>query len=210
MRVFALWCALPLLAAPAPDTRLEPLLNAVEHRYNRAQSLKLNFTETYTIPKRSSQTESGVLFLRKPGRMRWDYTSPPGKLFVSDGKNVYLYTPDSNRVEHTGLKHSEDMRAPLAFLLGKLNFYKEFRKFETRREGAETWIVAEPASENLPYSRVEFLVAPNAQITRLKVIGQDLSVLDFTFENESVNPPLEAGLFAFHMPPGAEIVEANP
>ncbi len=142
--------------------------------------------------------------------MRWDYISPPGKLFVSDGKSVYLYTPDSNRVEHSKLKQSEDMRAPLAFLLGKLNFYKEFRKFELRREGSETWIIAEPTSENLPYTRVEFLVAPNAQIKRLKVIGQDLSVLDFTFEKESVNPSLEAGLFAFHVPPGAEMVEANP
>jgi len=210
VRVFALWCALPLLAASAPETRLEPLLKAIELRYNRAKSLKLNFTETYTIPKRSSQTESGVLFLRKPGRMRWDYTSPPGKLFISDGKSVYLYTPDSNRVEHSQLKQTEDMRAPLAFLLGKLNFYKEFRKFELRRDGTETWIVAEPTSENLPYTQVEFSVAPDARIKRLKVIGQDLSALDFTFENESVNPPLEVGLFAFHMPPGAEMAEANP
>lgn len=209
MRVFALAFALPLLAA-GPETRLEPLLKAVELRYNRARSLKLDFTETYTISKRSSQTESGVLFLRKPGRMRWDYISPPGKLFVSDGKSVYLYTPDSNRVERSKLKQSEDMRAPLAFLLGKLNFYKEFRKFELRRDGPQTWIIAEPSSENLPYTRVEFLVAPNAQIKRLKVIGQDSSTLDFTFEKERVNPPLEAGLFAFRMPPGAEMVEENP
>ena len=67
--------------------------------------------------------------LRKPGRMRWDYSEPSGKLFLSDGKDVYLYTPDANRVEKTKLKASEDMRAPLAFLLGKLDFSKEFRDF---------------------------------------------------------------------------------
>lgn len=202
----------PAFAAPAfaGEQRLEPLLKAVEARYNHAQSLRLNFTETYTAPKRSSQTESGVLFLRKPGRMRWDYNTPAGKLFLCDGKDVYLYTPESNRVEKSKFKETEDMRAPLAFLLGKLNFFKEFRKFEIRKDGDEVWIVAEPTSENLPYSRVEFLVTPSAQIRRLKVIGDDHSVLDFTFDGETVNPRLESGLFAFRMPAGAEMVEAEP
>ena len=45
------------------------------------------------------RTESGTLRLRKPGRMRWDYTDPAGKLFLSDGKNLYLYTPANNEVE---------------------------------------------------------------------------------------------------------------
>ncbi len=199
-----------MLAGPVfAETRLEPLLKTVENRYNSAQSLKLNFTETYTVPKRSSQTESGVLFLRKPGRMRWDYVTPPGKLFLSDGKSVYLYTPDSNRVEKSKLKEMQDMRAPLAFLLGKLNFYKEFRKFDLRREGADTWITAEPTAGNLPYSSVEFLASPNGQIRRLKVIGLDRSVLDFTFERETLNPPLESGLFAFRKPIGAEIIEGE-
>ena len=79
---------------------------------------------------RPRKSESGELTLRKPGRMRWDYTAPAGKLFLSDGKQVYLYTPDSNRVERMPLKESDDMRAPLAFLLGKLDFAKEFRDFQ--------------------------------------------------------------------------------
>ena len=66
--------------------------------------------------------------LRKPGKMRWDYSQPKGKLFVSDGKFLWLYTPDENRVEKMKLKESEDMRAPLAFLLGKLDFDKEFQQ----------------------------------------------------------------------------------
>jgi outer membrane lipoprotein carrier protein len=153
--------------------------------------------------------ESGVLTLRKPGRMRWDYTSPAGKLFVSDGKDVYLYLPDSHRVEHSKFKESEDLRAPLAFLLGKLNFYKEFRKFDLHSEGEDQWIGAEPNSENLPYSRVEFLIAPDARIRRLRVIGQDHSVMDFSFDQEKLNVPLDAKLFSFRPPAGSELVEGD-
>ena len=72
------------------------------------------------------RTEAGELSLRKPGRMRWQYDSPKGKLFVSDGKQVYLYTPATNRVEKMKVRESDDMRTPLAFLLGKFDFWRDF------------------------------------------------------------------------------------
>jgi outer membrane lipoprotein carrier protein len=204
--VLTILLALPLAAA---DSGLDSLLHSVENRYNRSQSLTLSFTETYKAPKRSEQVEAGSLSLRKPGRMRWEYASPAGKLFVSDGKDVYLYLPDANRVEHSRFKESEDFRAPLAFLLGKLNFYKEFRKFNVRHEGENTWIDAEPNSANLPYSRVEFLVAPDARIRKLRVVGQDQSIMEFSFEQERLNVALDAKLFTFRPPAGAEVVEGE-
>ena len=75
------------------------MLKAVEARYNHAQTLQVGFHEAYTGPGQPRRMESGTLLLRKPGRMRWDYTSPEGKLFVSDGKFLWLYTPSNRQVE---------------------------------------------------------------------------------------------------------------
>jgi len=191
----------------AADTRLDPLLHAVENHYNRAQSLKLEFSETYSVARRPTQVERGTLFLRKPGKMRWDYAAPAGKIFLSDGKNVFLYTPDTHRLEKSKLKESEDLRAPLAFLLGKLNFWKEFRSFTSRVEGDSTWVVAAPNSEQAAYTQVEFLVATDSTIRRVRITGQDRSVLDFTFANEQINAPVTPAMFAFTPPPGTEVVE---
>ena len=119
----------------AADVELNTLLKGVEQRYNRAKTLQVHFMESYSVQGRARKSESGELTLRKPGSMRWDYTAPSGKLFVSDGKDVYLYTPDAHRVEKTKLKASDDMRAPLAFLLGKLDFAKDFRDFELKPDG---------------------------------------------------------------------------
>lgn len=202
------WLCLATVCAAAPS--LDSTLKAVEKRYNSAQSLKLQFSETYAAPRRATHTESGTLSLRKPGRMRWDYSSPAGKLFLSDGKSVYLYTPETHRAERSKLKETEDMRAPLAFLLGKLNFWKEFKRFDLRQDSAGLWIDAVPNSDSLPYSKVEFLVTPQFQIGRLRVIGWDQSILDFTFRDEKLNAPLDAALFVFHPSPGTEVVEANP
>lgn len=188
---------------------LDSLLKSVENRYNHAQSLKLDFSETYAGARSPVQNESGVLYLRKPGRMRWQYTAPAGKVFISDGKEVFLYTPEDQRAEKSKLKESEDMRAPLAFLLGKLNFAKDFKSFQTRVDGNDTWIAAEPKSDNLAYSKVEFLATPDGEIRRVRITGQDQSKLDFTFSNERLNAPVADSMFTFQAPPGVAVVEAE-
>ena len=178
--------------------------------YNKAQTLQVFFHEAYTAPKRPKRTESGTLRLRKPGRMRMDYTDPAGKLFLTDGKNVYLYTPINKEVEKFKMRESEDMRVPLAFLLGKLNFEKEFQDFQTRQEGDLTWLSTKPKSDNLPYTKVEFAITSNFEIRRVQVTGFDLSVMDFTFDQEKVNPSIDSKVFRFQMPAGAKLVEEAP
>jgi outer membrane lipoprotein carrier protein len=140
--------------------------------------------------------------------MRWDYTRPAGKLFISDGKNVYLYTARDNRVEKLKLKDTEDMRAPLAFLLGRLDMKKEFRDFELHGADAGMWLDASAKNARVPYEKVEMLIAPDASIRALRVIGRDESLLSFSFHNERLNPPAAEELFHFTVPPGAEVVDS--
>ena len=141
--------------------------------------------------------------------MRCDYAFPQGKLCVSDGTNFFLYTPSDNKAFKTKLKDSlaEDMQAPLAFLLGKLNFDREFRNLQAHPEGPNTRIVGEP--KNNIYSGIEFLIAPDKHIQELKIIYVDHSVLTFTFSNEKLDPPLSDKLFAFQLPPGAQWDESS-
>ena len=209
MSLFRPLVALIAVSAFAADPALDTLLKGVETRYNKAKTLQVLFHEDYTPQGRPKRSESGTLQLRKPGRMRWDYDQPKGKVFVSDGKFLYLYTPEENRVEKMKFQESDDMRAPLAFLLGKLNFDKEFRNLQSKIEGADTRILAEPKTENLPYSAVEFLVAQDSHIKEVKVTAFDRSVLHFTFDQERVDPQLDGKLFQFSMPKGANLVESG-
>jgi outer membrane lipoprotein carrier protein len=139
--------------------------------------------------------------------MRWDYTDPAGKLFLSDGKNVYLYSPANKEVEKFKMRDSEDMRVPLAFLLGKLNFDKDFQDFSSRQDGDLTWLAAKPKSENLPFTNVEFGIASDFRILRVKATSYDRSVTEFAFDEEKVNPSMDSKIFRFQMPAGAKLVE---
>ena len=194
-----LWIA-SLRSASGEDT-IAGMLKGVQDRYNRTQTLEVSFAETYTNKGRK-RVEKGELYLRKPGRMRWEYSSPAGKLFGSDGKFAYSYFPDENRFEKASLKGSEDMRAPLAFLLGKLEFEKDFKDFRTLPDGPSTFLTATPRSDKMPYTEVSFLVDPNFTIRWLNVKGADGSQLEFAFSAEKRNPPIAEKMFQFQPPLG--------
>jgi len=195
------------VSALAADAGLTRTLAAVETRYNTAATLQVLFREDYTPPGRPHRAESGTLTLSRPGRMRWEYSQPQGKLWVSDGKTVSMYLPQENRVERSPLKESEDVRVPLAFLLGKLHFEKEFRNIEGRPEGNGLRITAQPKSDALPYSQVEFVVSARNEIREVKLTGFDKSLLVYSFDDEKMNPPADPKLFKLVVPAGAEVVE---
>jgi outer membrane lipoprotein carrier protein len=190
-------------ANAAPD--LDPILKGVESRYNTAKTIQVDFVQTYAGRARNT-TEKGTLFLRRPGRMRWQYSSPPGKLWISDGQFVYSYFPEQKRVEKSKFKETDDLRAPLAFLLGKLDFHEQFSKFEVTEDGSDTKIVAFPKSDKILYTQISFEVAPNFIIKRLSVKGQDGSSTDYVFENEKKNVLFSDTMFRFAPPAGVEVV----
>lgn len=196
------------LAAANAEPTTDELIRQVEDRYNRAQTLSLQFQEDYSIQGHRRPSETGTLLLKKQGKMRWNYSQPTGKLFISDGKNVYLYTAGDNRVEKVPLKDTEDMRAPLAFLLGHLAMKKEFRDFKSHPGSDGTWLDASAGTDRLPYEQVQMLITPSGAIRELKVLNRDQSELTFLFSNEQLNPRLSDTIFRFTIPPGAQVVDA--
>ncbi|MDZ7637985.1 MAG: outer membrane lipoprotein chaperone LolA [Bryobacterales bacterium] len=202
--VLLILCGISSLA----QTSISPILNGIEKRYNSTKTLQSEFTQVFSFGPRK-RTESGTLFLEKPGKMRWDYRDPAGKIFVSDGKFVYLYSPSTNVAERTPFKATDDLRAPLAFLLGRLDFQKDFKRFTLKPVGENYWITAEPRSSKAPYGLVAFLVSPNYQILEVEVTGLDQAVNRFRFHSEQRNGKIAASKFEFQPPRGSRLVDAT-
>jgi len=108
------------------------LAQRVDRHYNQLHSLKAGFTESYE-GLGMQRTESGTLLLLKPGRMRWDYSSPAGKLFLLDGKYAWFYAQGDPQVQRIQAKQLDDLRSPLRFLLGHTELEKEM---DTQPEAA--------------------------------------------------------------------------
>ncbi|HXW16457.1 MAG TPA: outer membrane lipoprotein carrier protein LolA, partial [Terriglobia bacterium] len=90
---------------------------ADEH-YNNLKSFRTEFTEVYQGPG-VSRTESGTLWLKRPGRMRWEYREPREKLFLADSHTALFYVPGERQAHKTPLRNLDDIRSPLRYLLGK-------------------------------------------------------------------------------------------
>ena len=90
-------CVLLLTATAFAQTDVHKLAQSVDRRYNNLESLETQFTETYRGAG-ISRNESGTLWLKRPGKMRWDYREPRPKLFISDGKTAWFYVPGDQQV----------------------------------------------------------------------------------------------------------------
>ena len=108
--------------AVGAQSELDRMINGLQSKYNKISTLSADFTQVHTSRDQRERRENGNLLLKKPGRMKWDYTTPEEKHFISDGKWLYEYVPADKAVTRSSLKETGDMRAPFAFLLGQAIF----------------------------------------------------------------------------------------
>ncbi len=203
-----LFCGLAAVGWAARPS-LHQVEQAVNGRYNHAQSMRAAFTETYSISG-DRQVESGVLWLRKPGRMRWEYQQPRPKLFLVDGKRQWLYIPGQDTVEVGSLKQMDDYRNPLRFLLGHTNLAKEltnlhFSNTPALRPG--DWVLEGiPKAYKNEYRSVRLEISPDYKIRAITLRMVDGSQIEIVFSSIQYNPPLRSDLFRMKLPAGVREV----
>jgi outer membrane lipoprotein carrier protein len=179
----------PAAAGPAPE--VHAIAQAVDNHYNHLRSLKAEFSQTYRGAG-MERTESGTLWLKKPGKMRWEYHSPEQKLFLSDGKNAWLYLPADRQVRKTSVRKLDDLRSPLAFLLGKAHLEKELQGLSVA-----------PDVATLQPGDVVLRGAPKGLAGRINQIMLEITPED---RDQKENVQVSDAWFHFTPPPGVEVV----
>lgn len=200
------WCANSSPTTAITASTLPEISKRVDRHYNQLRSLSVQFTETYQ-GMGMKRTESGVLLLEKPGRMRWNYTDPTGKLFVIDGKYGYSYTPGDAQAERYPAKQLEDFRSPLRFLLGHTRIEKELTNLTLTRKGTGYQIRGVPKGMEQRVAEVDLTVTDNGRIEAIQWRETDGATTEFQLSNELPNPPLPADTFSFHAPTGVVVVK---
>jgi outer membrane lipoprotein carrier protein len=198
-------------ASQAPNAAA--LAHAVDQHYNNLKSFKAEFVETYQGPG-VSRTESGVLWLKKPGKMRWEYREPTKKLFLSDSHTAYFYVPGERQARTTSIKKLDDLRSPLRFLLGKAKLNKELDGLslapDVKPVEPGDWVLRGiPHGMKDRISEVLLEVNPAHQLVRIMIQEIDGTTTDFHFSRIEENVPVADSQFHFAPPPGVEIIHEN-
>jgi outer membrane lipoprotein carrier protein len=204
----------------------------LDDRYHNAQSLRAVFLERYSDGPHEARVESGTVYFRRPGRMRWDYDAPEKKLFIADGKTVWFYVPSDRTVTKAPVKENSDWRTPLALLTGKANLSRLCSRIDLVNQKGT------PAGHNvlrcLPKGEKEQKRAPGASAaedpTQLPGAGDFVEVLlevdsasgdlasvrirqaggvelEYRFGDWQQGIPLPDEMFQFRPPPGVAIVD---
>jgi outer membrane lipoprotein carrier protein len=209
--LIVLLLAAPLFGSPAPD--VQAIARGVDEVYDHLHTLEADFTETYSGAG-IERTESGTLWLKKPGKMRWEYRSPKEKLFLSDGQDTWFYVPGERQVRRTPVRKLEDLRSPLAFLLGKTKLEKELQELSVAPDATpvETGnVVLRGVPKGLAdrVSQVLLEITPSHRIKRILIEDVDGSTTEYRFTKQNENVPVADEKFQFKVPGGVEVYDGD-
>ena len=203
--------AAPLLAQTRTPSAHE-VARLLEERYDRVRDFSADFTHSYEggILKKSA-TERGTLQIKKPGRMRWEYTSPEHKLFVSDGHKIYSYVPADKQVIVSSMPAEDEATTAVLFLVGKGSLTRDFSVKFTDGGTPETWALKlDPKQRQRDYDWLVLVVdRQSMQIRTLVAAEHEGGRSTFQFTNYRENIGLADKIFSFKIPRGVDVINSE-
>lgn len=205
-----LWAAgsLPAAQTPAP----EQIAAQVQARYEKVRDFTANFTHTYEGGVlRRKLTESGIVQIKKPGRMRWEYLKPERKLFVSDGTQMYFHEIGPNQVTIFRVPQGDEATTAILFLAGRGHITRDFTVAADEGGSPSTYMLrltprsAEPDFDwlLLEVDRQTF------QMRSLSAADNQGGRNTYRFTDMRENTGLADRVFTFTIPRGADVVRAD-
>jgi outer membrane lipoprotein carrier protein len=222
MRISPLFPALLLVSstlaaqtASPPRAGQEPRLEsaqevaaALQKKYDGIRDFTADFVhDSEGGVLRKKQTESGVVQVKKPGKMRWDYKKPEPKVFVSDGKRIYLHVPADNQVIISPVPKEDQATTAVLFLVGKGNLTRDFKVAFVPGAAADTYALRlDPKLPERDYDWLQIVVDRGTlQIRSLSAADSQGGRSTFQFSNFKENAGLADKVFEFKIPRGADV-----
>jgi outer membrane lipoprotein carrier protein len=206
------WLQAGVLALAMADLNAAQLAEALQKKYDAVKDFSADFAHTYeggVLHKRI--TERGHLVVKKPGKMRWDYTSPEAKVFVSDGTKMYSYIPQDKQVIVASVPPEDEATTPTLFLAGKGNLTRDFTSSlvdlpEGMPAGSRALkLVPKPRQQD--YDWLVLVIDPGTlDIVGLVTVDGQGGKSSFSFTKLKQNVGLADKDFAFKIPRGVDVV----
>jgi outer membrane lipoprotein carrier protein len=187
----------------------EALARALQARYQNVRDFTADFVQTYRGGVlRTETSEKGTVAVKKPGRMRWIYTSPERKEFVSDGQKMYSYIPEDRQVLVSDVPADNEAPTPVLFLAGKGDLVKDFTAaLAPSPVSGSLGLKLTPRRSEPEYEYLIVAVDPaTLQIRALTTRDRQGGESTLRFENLQENKGISDKDFAFRIPRGVDVI----
>jgi outer membrane lipoprotein carrier protein len=198
----------------AGDPDVAPLVSRIQKFYDSTRDLHAKFDQVLETDMGSKKKASGELWLKKAGKMRWDYSKPEKKLMVSDGQTLWVYEPEDAQAFKQDLR-SSTLPLSVSFLFGQGKLTDEFSISVAHPEGVgqpgDVVLKLVPKAATTAYRYLVFVVDPKTGMVRETLIHlQEGGTNHLTFSNVETNKGVEDAKFKFAPPSGTKILRASP
>jgi len=181
----------------APDAG--ELARRVQAFYERTADLEARFTQSYEYKAFGRKQESkGLLRVKKPGRMRWDYEAPARKTVAVVGSRLTQWEPEANQAYVDERFDASAMSAAVTFLVGKGSLAKEF-DLSLDPQG---WLVCRPKKADQRVESVALEVGSAGEVTATRVTDAQGNVNEVRFSGLKRNLGLADAAFEVALPEG--------
>lgn len=203
------------LTLRAADPTAPELAAALQKKYGGIKDFSADFKHVYEGGVLKKQiTESGRLLVKKPGKMRWDYTTPETKQFVSDGVKMYSYIPLDKQVIVASVPPDADAPTPTLFLAGKGIVTRDFTPSlvdaPAGMPAGSRALKLVPRAKQRDYDWLVLVLDPASLAIRgLLTVDAQGGRSSFSFTNLKENVGLADKEFAFKIPRGVDVVTAS-
>ena len=186
----------------------ERLARALQVRYQGIRDFSANFVHTYRGGfLRTQTTEQGTVVVKKPGLMRWVYTAPERKEFVSDGTRMYAYLPEDRQVMVTTLPPDDQATTPAAFLAGRGDIVRDFSATFDETAVGGTALRLTPYRPEPEFEYLVVVVDPaSLQILGLTTRDRQGGDSTLSFTDLKENQGVADKEFVFRLPTGVDII----
>ena len=203
------------LVGRAADATAPELAAALQRKYDGIKDFSADFSHAYeggVLHK--TLTERGHLLVKKPGKMRWDYSTPETKQFVSDGVKMYSYIPQDKQVIVASVPPDEDAPTPALFLAGKGNLTRDFTPSladaPAGMPAGSRALKLVPKARQRDYDWLTLVLDPGSLALRgLLTVDAQGGKSTFFFTNLKENVGVADKEFAFKIPRGVDVVSAS-
>jgi outer membrane lipoprotein carrier protein len=181
----------------------------VQKYYDSTKDLHARFEQEIASPSRAPQKAGGEVWLKKPGKMRWDYARPEKKLMVSDGLTLWVYEPEDEQAFKQSLKDNA-LPAQVSFLLGEGKLAQEFDASFTKLDGTsadELALKMVPKTGTAAYRYLVFVIDnKSGQVKRTVIYDQAGGTNRLSFVDVEQNKGVDDSRFKFTPPAGTHVL----
>jgi outer membrane lipoprotein carrier protein len=209
-RVCTIVCLLFLAVLNGFAQDLQTIIDNVQREYEKTNDIRAMFVQI-SFNKSLSQTKEsqGIVYFKKPGKMRWEYTMPEQQLLVSDGKTMWYYVPEDQQVIVQNAEEAYGSKTPITFLsgMGKLqnDFYMKLLPVDGKTNEYKLELLPKQPQSDL--AKLILTVDPATyRIVHTAVYDPYGNITDVYLKDVRINSAPQDTLFQFDIPEGVDVI----